>query len=124
MYKMTLKDALRGKVKKGMRRDGAVIVREILEICWGGSKKTRIMFQANLNPRLLKKYLDFCIEYGFLKQDASGYVITEKGKKYVRLYGEMIALEARYGELSHEFMALVNDRSLGSPNCVELPGTA
>ncbi|PSN84003.1 hypothetical protein B9Q02_09955 [Candidatus Marsarchaeota G1 archaeon BE_D] len=109
MYKITLKDMVKGRIKKSKRRDGVKIIRDILEIAWEGSRKTRIMFQANLNPRLLKKYLDFCLKHGLLEEVEGKYYTTEKGKKYIKLYSEIAELEERYSILSDSLVSLLSD---------------
>jgi len=65
------------------------IIRDILTIAVeeGGTKKTRIMYGANLSYRLVTQYLDIVIKAGLLKYDGkSTYTITCRGKEFLELY--------------------------------------
>ena len=75
--------------KKGYR--GALeIIRDILlvveEAGDSGSKKTHIMYGANLSYKLLTKYLGEVLNAGLVCEGTSYYVITEKGKEFLQFY--------------------------------------
>ncbi len=70
----------------------ACILREALD--W--STKTRLVYRANLNFRLLAKYLDFLMEKGLLEQKRINrllfYRATPKGRLWLTLYEKLISL--------------------------------
>lgn len=71
------------------RRSYVDIVAEILRIAKEGAKKTRIVYGANLNFKLLKEYLKRLDRAGLIENDyeETGVVKTsEKGRKYLRYY--------------------------------------
>jgi len=61
----------------------------ILEVAGArGSKKTHIMYGANLSYKLLKRYLDEVLDAGLIYKYKSFYVITKKGKLFLQTYGD------------------------------------
>jgi len=65
----------------GNRRDKMEIIFVILNaINIGGCKKTRIMYYANLDWKVFKRYMDFLERYDFVEKDGNGgYILTNKG---------------------------------------------
>ncbi len=62
------------------RRSKAQIVSDILEICMDGANKTKIVYNANLNFKMLDSYLDVLTKRGLLHIAASReYITTEEG---------------------------------------------
>ena len=47
-----------------------------------GAKKTQIVYQANLNHNLAKKYIILLTEQNLIKQQEGIFVTTEKGRVY------------------------------------------
>jgi predicted transcriptional regulator len=77
------------KFKKTERinRRSLDIVRDMLVAASVSVRKTRIMYQTNLNYAQVKKYLHNLIERGLLKHDGeSCYLTTEKGLEFLELY--------------------------------------
>ncbi len=73
------------------------IVADILSIVKDGSKKTHIMYRANLSYALLCKYLDKLVSGGLIrcrKTDAV-YVLTKKGETYLSAYLEYTHLRSQ-----------------------------
>ncbi|HEW89961.1 MAG TPA: hypothetical protein ENG43_01280 [Candidatus Bathyarchaeota archaeon] len=70
----------------------ACILREALE--W--ATKTRLVYRANLNFRLLGKYLDFLISRGLLEKanvhSLTLYRTTKKGRVWLSLYAKLVEL--------------------------------
>jgi len=64
------------------------ILRDILLVTGDkGTKKTHIMYGANLSYRLLTQYLDDASNAGLIACDGeSCYMITKKGKMFLELY--------------------------------------
>ena len=73
------------------RRSNVDITAEILRIAKGGSRKTRIVYGANLNFKLLNDYLRRLKRAGLVKEDIEeeGIIVTtDKGRKYLQHYEE------------------------------------
>ncbi len=65
-------------------RDRLQIIADILSTVRKGSKKTRIMYQANLSYRLLCRYLRDVVDSGLISCDKGNYyVLTDKGKEFL-----------------------------------------
>ncbi|MCL7411644.1 MAG: winged helix-turn-helix domain-containing protein [Methanosarcinaceae archaeon] len=47
-----------------------------------GAKKTQIVYQANLNHNLAKKYIVLLTNQDLIKQQENIFVTTEKGRTY------------------------------------------
>lgn len=66
------------------------IIRDILLVVVDsgedGSKKTHIMYGANLSYVLLTRYLNDALNAGLVNEHSSNYVITEKGKVFLETF--------------------------------------
>jgi|Deesub1362B_J571_1020462.scaffolds.fasta_scaffold08319_4 predicted transcriptional regulator len=62
------------------------IIADILKAAGDGSRKTRIMYFANLSYRLLERYLARVIEARLLSRNGERYEITEKGKIFLEKF--------------------------------------
>jgi predicted transcriptional regulator len=62
---------------------------EILNISKEGAKKTHVMYRANLSHSQLEKYLGILMDKKLLGIDDGLYVITEKGKEFVKKFVEI-----------------------------------
>ena len=70
------------------------IIADILKAAENGSKKTRIMYLANLSYHLLEKYLVKVIQADLLRHNGELYELTEKGKIFLekfRDYSEKVS---------------------------------
>jgi predicted transcriptional regulator len=80
-------------------RSGLEIAVDVLSIVSVRTRKTRIMYQANLSFRLIEKYLTILLEQELLKHDTgSCYLITQKGRKFLQMYTEYIERCKKIGE--------------------------
>ncbi|XES78280.1 MAG: winged helix-turn-helix domain-containing protein [Candidatus Bathyarchaeia archaeon] len=70
----------------GKNRDKLSIVAAILEVAHSGATKTRIMYTANLSFKLVEKYLNRIVCFGFLEVRDSTYVLTDKGLVFLKKY--------------------------------------
>ena len=71
------------------RRNNMDIVAEILRIAMKGSKKTHLVYGANINFKLLHEYLDELEKTGLIENhvEKGGLIeTTEKGIKYLNYY--------------------------------------
>ena len=67
------------------------IAHEVLSIVSVKARKTRIMYGANLSFVQVEKYLTALLGSGLLEHDGtSGYLITERGKEFLKLYKDYI----------------------------------
>jgi len=78
---------LKDRVKK--RRGRTEIIVDILSAAMEGTKKTQIVYKANLNFRRARKYLPYLEEKGLIENIGSEYKTTEKGKQFLRDYQRM-----------------------------------
>jgi predicted transcriptional regulator len=66
------------------RRDKIEIMVGILEVCRDErAKKTKIVYNANLNFHMANKYLDMLIGKELLAKDGNEYRTTDKGCSFV-----------------------------------------
>jgi len=66
-------------------RDRLDIIADVLTVVKNGSKKTRIMYMANLSYTLLTRYLTEVIENGLVrKADKKTYELTDKGSTFLK----------------------------------------
>jgi len=67
------------------------IVRAMLSIALVRSRKTKIMYGANLSFHQVEKYLSVLLRSGLLEHDVdSGYLITEAGREFLSLYEDYL----------------------------------
>jgi len=69
-----------------MRRNNLDISAEILQVAQEGAKKTQIVYKANLNFLIVKKYLNNLIEKDLMSKNDTYYYTTDKGKDFIRSY--------------------------------------
>ena len=64
------------------------IIAIILQIAEGGSRKTKIMYEAFLSFPQLKEYLELLTDNGLLEleEEEKTFYTTEKGRKFVSMY--------------------------------------
>lgn len=77
------------------RRNNLEITAEILRIAEKGAKKTRIVYEANLNFAYAKRYLDSLEEYGLVTRDLEAgneVKTTEKGLLFLQQYRGLLHL--------------------------------
>lgn len=77
-----------------MRRTRFDIIVDILTcLLNGGKNKTKIVYGANLNFRLVEKYLEILIEKGLVEEEnvdgKTLYHVTEKGLELVKIYRKL-----------------------------------
>ena len=74
---------------KSSRRGRLETMNEILNISMEGARKTHIMYRANLSHSQLEKYLGILMDKELLDIEDTLYVITEKGKEFVKKFVEI-----------------------------------
>ena len=69
-----------------MKRNNLDICADILRVSKGGTKKTHIVYQANLNFNMVKRYLGELREKELLEQKGDRFFQTEKGARFIERY--------------------------------------
>ena len=72
------------------KRESEDIYRDILQLTRNGAIKTRIVYGANLNFKIVKGYLSKLLSLGLLEESRKGYWTTEKGLDFINRYEELI----------------------------------
>ncbi|WP_406661346.1 winged helix-turn-helix domain-containing protein [Methanolobus sp. ZRKC3] len=68
-----------------IRRSRTAICVEILKAAMEGSKKTHIVYSANLNFDMVNRYLVMLEEKGLIEHKGNIYVTTNKGKEFLEI---------------------------------------
>ena len=71
-----------------MRRNNLDICADILTVAQPGARKTQIVYKANLNFIIVKKYLGNLIEIGLIEKFDKFYYTTKKGLDFIENYNE------------------------------------
>jgi predicted transcriptional regulator len=74
-----------------MRRNDLDIWADILKAAKEETRKTHIVYSANLNFKIAKKYFAKLIEHGFLKSRDIYYVITPEGEQFLEDYDKFLS---------------------------------
>lgn len=89
-------------MRKSKYRSRLQIVADTLYVAGKGSKKTHIMYGANLSYELTNRYLNDLLEAGLIKVRDDGYVVTERGREFLKRFEE-------YSERRQELKEQIND---------------
>lgn len=77
-----------------MRRNDLDIQADLLGIASGGAKKTRLVYQANLNFAMIRKYLKLLTDKDFIEERDGVYHTTVRGQMFVTQYEQLKGLES------------------------------
>jgi len=80
-----------------MRRNNMDISAELLYVAKNGAKKTHLVYKANLNFALVKKYLTRLTENGLLESVNGIFFTTDKGTKFLDQYEIMKPMSGTHG---------------------------
>jgi len=69
-----------------MKRNNLDICADILTLSLTGARKTKLVYGANLNFNIVKKYLEGLLKLGLLKHEPPKYYTTPKGVLYINRY--------------------------------------
>ena len=74
-----------------MRRNDLDICADILKVSKAGAKKTHIVYGANLNFKIVKKYLSRLIDNGYLLDGSESgiFVTTDRGSDFLEQYARL-----------------------------------
>ena len=97
-----------GRIKR--RRNSLEIMSEMLEAAEQGSRKTTIMFKANLSYALLVQYLSVLKANEFLEtaDDGKTFFPTRKGRTFVKEFREIRELHESYAQKAVVIRRLLN----------------
>ncbi len=68
---------------KPMKRDRTEVTADILRACSTGATKTEIVYQSNINFKVLKIYLARLIAAELLKPDGKHFYTTGAGEEFI-----------------------------------------
>jgi len=74
-----------------VRRNSLDICADILRVSKDGAKKTHLVYNANLNFNIVKKYMNELLENELLKQNGDRFYQTEKGARFIAQYEELLS---------------------------------
>ena len=88
-----------GQVKK--KRNRLEIISEMLTLAENGSRKTNIMYKANLSYDLLVHYMALLRGNELLEtSDEQIFFPTRKGRRFLKEFGELRELQDKYARKS------------------------
>lgn len=73
-----------------MKRNNLDICADILKVSRGGAKKTHLVYKANLNFKIVKRYLTHLIDSELLESEGDLFYLTEKGSRFIERYDSLI----------------------------------
>lgn len=73
-----------------MKRNNLDICADILRVSKGGAKKTHLVYQANLNFKIVKRYISELLEKELMERDGDRYYLTNKGSEFIERYEELV----------------------------------
>lgn len=76
-----------------MKRNNLQIQADLLNIARDGARKTRLVYQGNLNFAIIKRYLERLLKKGFMEVSDGFYFTTDKGVSFIDSFGLLMDLE-------------------------------
>ncbi len=72
-----------------MKRNNLDICADILRVSRGGAKKTHLVYKANLNFNIVKKYIRGLTESGLLEKNGERFYVTDEGNLFIDRYNKL-----------------------------------
>ena len=72
-----------------MKRNNLDICADILRVSRGGAKKTHLVYKANLNFNIVKKYIRGLTESGLLEKNGERFYVTDEGNLFIDRYDKL-----------------------------------
>lgn len=91
-----------------MKRGRIDIIIDVLETAKEGVNKTRIIYKANLNFKLVDKYLALLQKNGLIEKKMDKYIITEKGKRFLERAQDVVS---NYPPFPEQYESRIETRS-------------
>ena len=82
------------------------ILADIVSVAGQGTRKTKIMYFANLSYLLLTKYLEDGLRVGFLRSAGEEFSVTRKGEEFLQRYRQF---SSRYARVEQNVKALQSE---------------
>jgi predicted transcriptional regulator len=76
--------------RKTEKRNSFETMQMILRQCASGSKKTHIMYRANLSHEQLEKFLAILFDKEFLAIKGGNYTTTQRGYLFIKKFEELV----------------------------------
>ena len=76
-----------------MRRNAFEIQADLLGIAVEGSRKTRLVYQGNLNFNVIKPHLERMLKAGLMDLIDGFYITTEKGRRFIQRFQALTDLQ-------------------------------
>lgn len=76
-----------------IRRNELQIQADILGIAREGARKTRLVYQGNLNFNVIKPYIERLLKNGFMEFSDGFYYTTDKGLSFIDRFFSLMELE-------------------------------
>jgi len=90
------------------------ILADIVRVAGTGSRKTKIMYFANLSFVLLNKYLEDALHVGFLRLNGDRYLMTKKGEAFLERYTKF---SSRYSSVKADVEKLESEAEVLDKMC-------
>lgn len=74
------------------KRNNLDICADILRVARIPVRKTRIVYEANLNFKIVKDYLSWLEEKGLLRNEAELFITTQKGNSFINEYNTLMSV--------------------------------
>lgn len=74
------------------RRNNLDICADILQVAKVPVRKTRIVYEANLNFNIVKDYLSLLKEKGLLEHEDELFITTSKGSSFIEEYNKIMSV--------------------------------
>jgi len=82
-----------------MRRNDLDICADLLKVAKDGAKKTQLVYRANLNFKIVKKYIERLNVNGLLVHKNGYYITTERGSRFIDQYHELVGTHRSHTEM-------------------------
>ncbi len=73
-----------------MRRNDLDICADLLKVAKNGALKTQLVYKANLNFNIVKKYIKRLSDNGLIKSENGHFFTTAKGSRFLAKYHELV----------------------------------
>jgi predicted transcriptional regulator len=73
-----------------VRRNDLDICADLLKVTMNGAKKTQMVYKANLNFNIVKKYIKRLSDNGLIQFENGHFFTTDKGSTFLARYREFV----------------------------------
>jgi predicted transcriptional regulator len=94
----------------GSKRTFYDIIHDVLQSCKNGSRKTRLMYSANLSYYLTIKYVSFLENARLIARKDDMYFLTEKGRTLLEKLNKYRNMRAELEKILKEIGDAIRDK--------------